>query len=92
MIFTKEESSENIIATIKHEDVVDTYKCKIAACSNPVCRCSDVDIILEPISKDGKNISNLLPKKVKLDVLKESLAYRKDTVISQVEKVLPLSL
>lgn len=86
MILIKEESTKKIIAIIKNGDIKETYECKMSICINPICTCSDVDIILQPISKDSESISNLLPRKVKLDIFKESLAYPKDTDISQEER------
>ena len=86
MILIKEESLKKIIATIKHEDIVETYECKMSTCLNPICTCSEIDITLQPITKDDESISNLLPRKVKLDIIKESLAYPKDTDISKEER------
>jgi len=48
MLFTINESSDQITATIPDEDAGQSYDCSIDVCTDPLCRCGEIFVSLKP--------------------------------------------
>ena len=76
MVLTVDNESKKVFATVQNGDRIEKYECIISACKNPVCTCGTADLDLIPIQVEGKNDGQLSSRKVEIDIVEQSLAYR----------------
>jgi hypothetical protein len=58
MIFTRNEFSNQITATIPDEGIAQSYDCSIRGCPNPLCQCSEIFVSLKPKPVRGNEYDN----------------------------------
>lgn len=76
MVFSINDGSEKIIATIHNRDRIERFECAIAACENPVCTCANVYLYLSPLQIENKNDGLLPSRRVDIDIAKRTLGYK----------------
>ena len=75
MVFKKDESTGKSIATILKDGKTKNFDCSFSSCTNPVCTCKSIDIILTPLQEENLNRQILSFHRVDIDLIEKKLNY-----------------
>ncbi|MGC8495572.1 MAG: YecA family protein [Syntrophobacteraceae bacterium] len=73
MLFSVDQESKKVIATILCGGRIEKYECLISACPNPVCTCNGVYLELIPLLSRNEDASPLHPHRVNIDIEDKAL-------------------
>ena len=77
MVFSIENETQKMVATIQNGDITEQYKCLLQVCENPICTCNYVRLSFSPYGQ--KNEKSLIsPYKVSIDFRQQILDYPAD--------------
>lgn len=75
MMFSIDDTSKKIIATIQNGEIIEKFECAVSACENPVCTCRNVYLDLSPLQTENKNDGQLPSRRVEVDFAKRTLRH-----------------
>ncbi|MBT7631741.1 MAG: hypothetical protein HN597_18880 [Desulfobacula sp.] len=73
MVFKIDDGSGKSIATILKDGNTETYDCSFSSCTNPVCTCKSIEIVLTPLQDGNQNGQVLSSRRVAIDLIEKVL-------------------
>jgi SEC-C motif len=73
MVFSKNDLTGEIIATLMNDQDSETWACSLISCDNPVCTCESIEIDLTPVQgqrQDGRILPN---QRLEIDMVEKKL-------------------
>lgn len=82
MVFSRDNETKAVVATIKEGADPVTYECNILACNNPICTCGSVYITFSPLKQIDINCQ-ISSYQVDINVKAKTLAYQDEKKIPE---------
>ena len=82
MIFSIDNKTHKILATIQNGDTTEGYECSFLSCDNPVCTCGILYLIFDPLEHEGDN-RQASSFKVDIDIIERKLDPKPKDKISE---------
>ena len=82
MVFSVDNETKKIVATVQNGISTEYYECSLLSCDNPVCSCGTVYVNFSPLQHEDKN-SPISSCQVDIDVIQRKLGYKDEDKVSK---------